>query len=62
MSYKIKTLVVFDTKSLRSTDAGEVAYNFFAHEKTHKRSPDTSKVSGLFVLLPVCGLNGKYSS
>jgi PIN domain len=30
MSYKIKTLIVFDTNSLRSTDAGEVAYSFFA--------------------------------
>lgn len=30
MSYKLKTLVVFDTNSLRSTEAGEVAYGFFA--------------------------------
>jgi hypothetical protein len=30
MSYKLKTLIVFDTNSLRSTDAGEVAYSFFA--------------------------------
>lgn len=30
MSYKIKTLIVFDTNSLRSTEAGEVAYSFFA--------------------------------
>jgi hypothetical protein len=30
MSYKLKTLVVFDTNSLRSTEAGEVAYSFFA--------------------------------
>jgi len=30
MSYKIKTPVVFDTNSLRSIDAGEVAYSFFA--------------------------------
>ncbi len=30
MSYKLKTLIVFDTNSLRSTEAGEVAYNFFA--------------------------------
>lgn len=30
MSYKIKTLIVFDTNSLRSTDEGEVAYSFFA--------------------------------
>ncbi len=29
MSYKIKTLIVFDTNSLRNTDAGEVAYSFF---------------------------------
>lgn len=29
MSYKLKTLVVFDTNSLRSTEAGEVAYSFF---------------------------------
>jgi len=30
MSYKLKTLIVFDTNSLRSTDNGEVAYSFFA--------------------------------
>jgi PIN domain len=30
MSHKLKTLVVFDTNSLRSTEAGEVAYSFFA--------------------------------
>ncbi len=30
MCYKLKTLIVFDTNSLRSTDAGEVAYSFFA--------------------------------
>lgn len=30
MNYKLKTLVVFDTNSLRSTEAGEVAYSFFA--------------------------------
>ncbi len=30
MSYKLKSLVVFDTNSLRSTEAGEVAYSFFA--------------------------------
>lgn len=30
MSYKLKTLIVFDTNSLRSTDGGEVAYSFFA--------------------------------
>src|SRR5688572_24498490 len=30
MSYKLKTLIVFDTNSLRSTDAGDVAYSFFA--------------------------------
>lgn len=30
MSYKLKTLVIFDTNSLRSTEAGEVAYSFFA--------------------------------
>lgn len=30
MSYKIKTLIVFDTNSLRSTEAGEVAYSCFA--------------------------------
>lgn len=29
MSYKLKTLIVFDTNSLRSTEAGEVAYSFF---------------------------------
>jgi hypothetical protein len=30
MAYRIKTLIVFDTNSLRSTEAGEVAYSFFA--------------------------------
>ena len=30
MSYKLKTLVVFDTNSLRSTEEGKVAYSFFA--------------------------------
>ncbi|KAA6339918.1 hypothetical protein EZS27_012181 [termite gut metagenome] len=30
MSYKLKTLIVFDTNSLRSTEAGGVAYSFFA--------------------------------
>mgnify|MGYP000845676608 CR=1 FL=1 len=30
MSYKLKTLIVFDTNSLHSTEAGEVAYSFFA--------------------------------
>ncbi|MFN6378234.1 MAG: PIN domain-containing protein [Flavobacteriales bacterium] len=30
MSFKLKTLIVFDTNSLRSTEAGEVAYSFFA--------------------------------
>lgn len=30
MSHKLKTLIFFDTNSLRSTDAGEVAYSFFA--------------------------------
>jgi len=30
MAYKVKTLIVFDTNALRSTEAGEVAYSFFA--------------------------------
>lgn len=30
MAYKLKTLIVFDTNSLRSLEAGEVAYSFFA--------------------------------
>lgn len=30
MSQRLKTLIVFDTNSLRSTEAGEVAYSFFA--------------------------------
>lgn len=33
MSYNLKTLVVFDTNSLRSTEAGDVAYSFFAFGK-----------------------------
>ncbi len=34
MSYKLKTLIVFDTNSLRSTEVGEVAYSFFAFGRT----------------------------
>lgn len=30
MSQRLKTLIVFDTNSLRCTEAGEVAYSFFA--------------------------------
>jgi len=30
MSYKLKTLVVFDTNSLRCIEAGGVAYSSFA--------------------------------
>ena len=33
MSYNLKTLIVFDTNSLRSTEADEVAYSFFAFGK-----------------------------
>jgi len=33
MSYKLKTLIVFDTNALRSTEAGKVAYSFFAFGK-----------------------------
>ncbi len=33
MAYKLKTLIVFDTNSLRSTEAGEVAYSFFAFSR-----------------------------
>ena len=29
MAFRLKTLIVFDTNSLRSTDAGEVAFSFF---------------------------------
>jgi hypothetical protein len=36
MSYQLKTLVVFDTNSLRSTEAGEVAYSFFAFGKPYQ--------------------------
>lgn len=36
MSFNIKTLIVFDTNSLRSTDAGEVAYSFFAFGKPYQ--------------------------
>lgn len=36
MSYKLKTLIVFDTNSLRSTEAGEVAYSFFAFGRPFK--------------------------
>lgn len=30
MSYKLKTLIVFDTHYLSSSEAGEVAYSFCA--------------------------------
>lgn len=33
MSSKLRTLIVFDTNSLRSTDEGEIAYSFFAFGK-----------------------------
>jgi hypothetical protein len=33
LSYKLKTLIAFDTNSLRSTEEGEVAYSFFAFGK-----------------------------
>jgi len=35
MSYKLKTLVVFDTNSLRSTEAGEVVYSTFSFGKAY---------------------------
>lgn len=35
MSYKLKTLIVFDTNSLRSTDAGEVVYSSFSFGKAY---------------------------
>jgi hypothetical protein len=36
MAYKLKTLIVFDTNSLRSTEAGEVAYSFFAFGRPYQ--------------------------
>jgi hypothetical protein len=33
MSYKLKTLIVFDTNSLRSIEEGEIAYSFFTFGK-----------------------------
>src|ERR1044072_3088231 len=35
MSYKLKTLIVFDTNSLRSTDGGEVVYSSFTFGKAY---------------------------
>lgn len=35
MSYKLKTLIVFDTNSLRSTDVGEVVYSSFSFGKAY---------------------------
>lgn len=35
MSYKLKSLIVFDTNSLRSTDAGEVVYSSFSFGKAY---------------------------
>lgn len=36
MSYKQKTLIVFDTNSLRSTEAGKIAYSFFAFGRPYQ--------------------------
>lgn len=36
MAYKVKTLIVFDTNALRSTEAGEVAYSFFAFGRPYQ--------------------------
>ncbi len=36
MAFKFKTLIVFDTNALRSTEAGQVAYSFFAFGKTYQ--------------------------
>lgn len=36
MSYNLKTLIVFDTNSLISTEKGEVAYSFFAFGKPYQ--------------------------
>lgn len=35
MSYKIKTLIVFDTNSLRSMEAGDIAYSSFSFGKPY---------------------------
>lgn len=35
MSYNIKTLIIFDTNTLRNTEAGEVAYSSFTFGKTY---------------------------
>lgn len=35
MSYKLKTLIVFDTNSLRSTEAGKVSYSSFSFGKSY---------------------------
>jgi hypothetical protein len=37
MAFKFKTLIVFDTNALRSTEAGEVAYSFFAFGQPYQR-------------------------
>lgn len=36
MSYKLKTLIVFDTNSLRRTDSGEVVYSSFTFGKPYE--------------------------
>lgn len=36
MSYKLKTLIVFDTNSLRRTDSGEVVYSSFSFGKPYE--------------------------
>src|SRR5437016_180072 len=47
MSYDLKTLIVFDTNSLRSTEAGEVAYSAFSFGKPYDIVEQFIKENGL---------------
>ncbi len=40
MAFKFKTLIVFDTNALRSTEKGEVAYSFFTFGQPYQRVED----------------------
>lgn len=47
MSYNIKTLIVFDTNSLRATEAGEIAYSSFSFGKPYNTVEDFIKETEL---------------
>ncbi len=47
MSYNLKTLIVFDTNSLRSTEEGKVAYSFFAFGQPYQIVEEFIEENGL---------------